>query len=297
MADPTGGALPVLVAADDRLRAQLVPWLEGTLGWQVTDADELPAGVALVGAGRPPPTGVPCVVLVRDDDPPHLAARSATTSAAVLRWPEERDRLAAVVGDLLHVHAPAAMSTTVRLGGSAGGVGTTTVALALGGLLAWHGQRALVVASGDVPVPWAPRLDPGALSAHRTWDAAVAVAGVPGLRAVAVHPGPRVATAVPDGVVVLRDDGVASDVDVLVCARDRAGLAARDATAAAAVVVVGRGAVHDAAWDRGSDTGPRQLPVPWSARVGRAGVVQRVPASLPGRWLAGLAPLARSLAG
>lgn len=290
------GALPVRLSVDARLHDELVAFLEGTLGWQVTRDDELPAALALTAVGAAPVRGVPCVLLVRDDDPPDRAARDGAGVAAVLRWPDDRERLDALAGDLLLRAGPTGHGpVTLRLGGAAGGVGTTTVTLALGGLLGWHGQPTLVVASGDVPLPGVAVVDPGALSAHRTWDAATAVAGVPNLRVLATTPGPRAPAVVPDGVVVLRDDGVSADVDVLVCARDRAGAAALDTTVAAAAVVVGRGAIPPQAWGRATARRVRQIHVDWSARVGRAGVHRRVPASLPGRWLAGLAPLAASL--
>lgn len=292
----TAGALPVRLAVDDRLEAELVPWLEGTLGWQVTGGDELPAAIGLVSPGRPAPTGVPTVLLVRDDDPPHHAARAASSGATVVRWPEERDHLGEVALRLLAGPGRPRPATTLRLGGAAGGVGTTTVALALGGLLAWHGRDVLVVASGDVPVPDVPVVAPDALSAHRTWDAAAPIDGVGGLRVVATHAGPRSAVTVPDEVVVLRDDGVAHDVDVLVCARDRAGTEALRATTAGVAVVVARGPLTPAGWARASGGSIRQVGVEVSARVARAGLLQRVPTALPGRWLASLAPIARTLA-
>ena len=294
MSSDTAGALPVRTLVDAHLDSQLVPFLEGTLGWQVTHGDELPAALALVGVDAVAVRDVPSVLLVRDTDPPDRAARAAGSATAVVRWPDERDCLDRLAARLLAraEHAPR-VAPTVRLGGAAGGVGTTTVALGLGGLLAWHGRAALVVASGDVPLPDVPIVAPTALAAHRTWDAAAQVAGVPGLRVVATTPGPRALVAVPDDVVVLRDDGVATEVDVLVAARDRAGMQAVDATAAGAVVVVGRGVVPRHAWDRATAGRARQVHVDWSVRVARAGVACRVPSSIPGRWLASLAPLAR----
>lgn len=296
MVSESAGALPVRLSADARLSDQVAAFVEGPLGWQVTRDEELPAALALVGVDAPPVAGVPAVLLVRDDDPPDRAARRAGGVAAVLRWPDERDQLGAVAGTLLQQAARAGPgTTTVRVGGAAGGVGTTTITLALGGLLAWHGCPTLVVATGDVPLPDVPVVDPAALSAHRTWDAAAGVAGVPNLRVLATTRGPRAPAHVPDDIVVLRDDGVSVDVDLLVCVRDRAGASALDTTVAAAAVVVGRGAIPPTAWARRTRSRVRQLDVDWSARVGRAGVHQRVPTSLPGRWLAALAPLARSL--
>lgn len=295
-ASPRPAALPVRVAVDDRLAAALVPYLEGALGWQVTHGDELPASLALVGVGGATVSDLPNLLLVREDDPPATVAALAIGATAVLRWPEDRDLLPGLADELLHrVGTTDRGTTTIRVGGSAGGVGTTTVTLGLGGLLAWHGQATLVVASGDVPVPDVRRLEPEALAAHRTWEAATPVAGVPLLRVVATLAGVRAPVTVPDGTLVLRDDGVTTDVDLLVCARDRAGLVALDETTAPVAVVVGRGALPPHVWARRLPSHVRTLSVPWSERVARAGVVQRVPTSLPGRWLAAMSPLVRSL--
>lgn len=290
------GAVPVRLGVDTRLADELEPFLEGTLGWQVTRSEELPAALALVGVDGPDTGGLPTILLVRDDDPPARAADAGARAGAVLRWPEDRDQVVGVAAGLLGAGAqPTAGPTTVRLGGAAGGVGTSTVALGLAGLVAWHGRRVLAVVSGDVPVPDVPTVDPAALAAHRSWDAAVEVAGVAGLRVLATGPGPRATATVPDRTLVVRDDGVDADVDVLVCARDRAGLDAVDTTTAAAVVVVDRGPVSPPAWRRATAGCARQVVVETSSRVARAGLARRVPGSLPGRWLAPLGPLARSL--
>lgn len=290
------GALPVRLGVDPRLADELEPFLEGTLGWQVTRSEELPAALALVGVDGAVTEDLPTILLVRDDDPPVRAAGAGARAGAVLRWPEDRDQVVGVAADLLGADDhPTAGPTTVRFGGAAGGVGTSTVALGLGGLVAWHGRRVLAVVSGDVPVPDVPTVDPAALAAHRSWDAAGEVAGVAGLRVLATGPGPRAVASVPDATLVVRDDGVGVDVDVLVCTRDRSGLDAVHVTTAAVVVVVDRGPISPPAWQRATAGSARQVVVEASARVARAGLARRVPGSLPGRWLAPLRPLARSL--
>ncbi len=174
----------------------------------------------------------------------------------------------------------------MRVVGSAGGVGTTTVALALGALVAWAGRQCLVVGRGDVPVPEVRTVAAEVLGGHRAWAAAVDVPGVPGLRAVRTGDPPgRVAP--PAGVQVVVDGGVDGPGDVLVVRRDRPGLAAVARSGAGAVVVV--------------DTGPRAVRevvalapgrglavVPHSARVARLHDAQRLPGSLPGSVLAPL---------
>jgi hypothetical protein len=90
--------------------------------------------------------------------------------------------------------------------------------------------------------------------------------------------------------VAVLDVGVGTDVDVLVCRADAAGLEAAAATTAAAVVVVGDGPASAAAVRRACG-GRRRLALPRSARVERAGLHRRVPGALPGSWLRALRPL------
>jgi len=289
------GALPVRVQVDGRLHAELVAHLEGELGWQVTGGEELPAALALVGVSGPLPSDVPALVLVRDDDCPATAARIAGRASGVLAWPRDRDALPDTARRIVGGAEPTAGVLTVRVGGAAGGVGTSTILLALGGLVAWRGRPVLGVVSGDVPVPDVPLVDPGALSAHRTWDAAAPVPGVPDLRALVVGRGTRAPVDAPGGTLALVDDGVSTDVDLLVCTRDRAGVEALDSTSAAVAVIVDRGVVPADRFRRLTASGPRQVWVDHSVRVARAGAERHVPAGLPGRWLARLQPLADSL--
>jgi hypothetical protein len=57
------------------------------------------------------------------------------------------------------------------------------------------------------------------------------------------------------------------------------------------VVVVGDGPASPRAVSEAIG-GRRRLDLPWSVRVGRAGLVGRVPASLPGSFVRALLPLA-----
>lgn len=291
-------ALPVEVDADRRLQALLVEFVEGTLGWQVTGGGELPPALRLAGVVADPPRpspAVPTILLVRDDDPPHLAALAAGNADLVLRWPDERHRLAVDGPALAERRVEHAPSPTVVFGGARGGVGTTTVMLAVGGLLAWAGTEVLAVGTGDVPAAdTVVAVAPTALAAHRAWEAATAVPGVSGLRVVQTAVGPRPDIGVPASVTVLRDDGVTTAADVLVAQRDRLGVDAAASTAAAVIVLVDHGPL-DARSVRSAAAGRPVIVVPWSSRVARAGALRRVPASLPGRWLRALAPLARSI--
>ena len=306
MAHPSEAAvaLPVEVDVDARLREALVNHLEGPLGWQVTTGDDLPAVLRLasvaVGAHRHPDSGPagsggpPVVLLVRSDDDPADAAVAAQAADHVLRWPDERDRLPTVATAAAGTGRGVEIAPTVTFGGAAGGVGTTTVTLAVGALLAWSGRSTLCVVSGPSPAGSLPLMDPAALAGHRTWEAAMEVAGVPGLRAVTTAAGDRSAVNVPAGTAVLHDVGVSTDPDVLVVIRDGAGLRAAATTTAGAVVVVDRGVVRHAVLAR-ELSGRRVLTLSDDVRVGRAGAAGHVPAVLPGRMLATLEPLARLL--
>ncbi len=301
----SAAALPVEVVVDARMREALVNHLEGPLGWQVTTGDDLPAVLRLVSVAvgeharadaHPDVTsaGMPVVLLVRPDDDPADAAVAARAADHVLRWPDERARLPEVAAAVAGRAHDVAAAPTVTFGGAAGGVGTTTVTVAVGGLLSWSGRPTLCVVSGPSPAGELPVVEPGALAGHRTWDAARDVDGVPGLRAVTTAPGARSEVQVSADTAVLHDLGVASDPDVLVMTRDRAGLRAASSTSAGVVVVIDRGVVPLAVLARDL-AGRRVLTVPMDVRVGRAGATGHAPSALPGRWLAALDPLARLL--
>lgn len=296
-------ALPVLLdlrgADADRLRRAI----EGELGWQPVAPDgAVPPRLRLADVRAverwevaPVGSGPPLLLIVAPGDPPERAAAVALRAgaAAVHPWPSPVAGLAAAVARLVRdSHASAGPPQECwRIGGAAGGVGTTTVALALGGLLAWEGAQVLVVAHGWVPGSVAAQVQAAALAAPGLERVARGVRGVPGLRvlraagdtaACRVHAGPR--------EVVVRDDGVAADVDVLVCRRDPAGLEAISETTAGAIVVCDEGVVPLAELRRRAG-GRRMVVVPRSVRVARAAALGRVPASLPGSWLRALRPV------
>jgi hypothetical protein len=302
-------ALPVELVLRGRSLESVRRAVEGTLGWQPVDGDTatlVPPALRLLDVGGAvdlPRTAsrsghVPSLLLVGAADAPVAVARAvmAARPSEVLGWPADTTELAAAAarataGPLERAPGVA----TVRLGGAAGGAGTTTVALALAGFAAWRGHAALVASADALLLPaGAPLVEPGALAAPDLWSRAVPVTGVPALRTVrTLAPALDVGLTDPAIGVAVLDLGPATEVDVLVCRPDAHGVAALATTTAAAAVVVGSGPVADR--ELSVAAGPRRtIRVPWSARVARAAVVGRVPAALPGRFVRSLRPLVPS---
>lgn len=296
-------ALPVAVEAAEPMAAAVRSWCEGTLGWQVVAADgsdPVPAVVRLVEhrehavvGPEDDRTGIPAVLLLADGVGAVTAAEAAARlrPAAVLRWPQQRDELPDLLPEVLATGRDRKTGAPgLVVGGSAGGVGTSTVALALGGLRAWSGTPTLVAVRGS---GLSPRAVPtAALGAADLWAAADPRPGIEGLRCVrlADHaPLPEVVDRSVGSVVI--DAGVATEVDVLVCRLDRAGAAALERTGAAVTVVVGRPLLPDRTV-RELLGGRPVVALPWSARVARAGLRDRVPADLPGSFLDALRSVA-----
>lgn len=296
-------ALPVVLALGRPDAARVAAWVEGVLGWQPVDAGAgglhprlRIADVADArGADGPRPHGdVPTVLLVAPDDAALAVALAVQrlSPAAVLSWPDERERLVPAAAELLGRARPDATDEqTIRVGGASGGVGTTTVALALGALASWRHGPTLVVSSGTVPAATSRAVDLDALAGQRTFEEATPVPGIPGLR-VARSSAPPADVPVDAGAaaVVVRDVGVADDTDVLVLRRDAAGVAALERSPAAVAVVLDDGCAPTGAIT-GAAGGRPAIVVPRSARVARAGLLQRVPAALPGSYLRPLRPL------
>jgi hypothetical protein len=296
--DALPDALPVAVAVSAARDTAVRRLVEGSLGWQVVTGDAgLPPTVVLCDVGATAATpGVPRLLLVGADDDPVAVASAAREVHACLRWPAPAEVLAGAVGAVVGTTRPRPAVPRVVVGGAAGGVGTTTVALALAGIAAWEGARVLALVRPDAPVPGVPTVGVAALAGPGAAGAAVPVPGVPGLAALATAaPSPAdVEVAVPVDLVVV-DAGVAGPgVDVLVARPDRVGRAAVAGTTAGAVVLrAGPAGARDLARTHGAD--PRVLVGPESARVARADARGRVPAGLPGTWLAPLRPLLRGV--
>lgn len=297
-------ALPVALALAPHRLAGARRWLEGALGWQAVEDDAAApvppalrladvAGAAARGLGGPEDqsTPLPTLLLVGDDDAPALAADVARTlrPAAVCPWPTGRDALPRLAAAALRAPRRAQREGRVlRVGGLAGGVGTTTVVLALAGLAAWRGTAALAVVHGMAGVRAATVVPPDALSAPDLWARAAPLPGVGAARVVHTGQGPaRVAPADARIGLAVLDAGVDPDADVVVCRPDGAAAARLPSAAAGAVVVVGDG-VLPAERVRTLAGGRRVVTLPASVRVARATLRGQVPAGLPGRWLAGL---------
>ncbi|MFA9444139.1 hypothetical protein [Egicoccus sp. AB-alg6-2] len=307
--DPTA-ALPVLLELTDPVRDRVRSWVEGVLGWQPVDPETdrlVPPRVCLMDPVTAVERGprvlggdVPVILLVGEEHPSDIAlAAVRVRPVATLRWPEDRDGLAdAALGGLQARRPTGGGARVVRVGGAAGGVGTSTVAAALAGLFGWQGERTLTILGPGAPVAEVRDLAAGALSGAGLWAHATPLAGVESARAVrVVGRAPRLAPVVDPAIgVCVVDAGVDDDVDVLVLRADTAGLAAAGRTTAAAVVVIGKGPAPCAAVAEAC--GPRRrVHLPRSARVARAGLCGRVPAGLPGSWLRPMLPLTRARAG
>lgn len=287
-------ALPVVLELSGPIAGRVRRHLEGELGWQPVETEgPVPARVRIVDVPASPTAGpgpLPTWLVVTDQDEADVAARAATRIGAVevVRWPPPEGAFVAAAAGLRQELRPVELPE-LRVGGASGGVGCTTVALALGGLGAWAGEPTTVVTHGASPHPAAPSIDPETLSSPDVGRAACAVRGVPGLELLHVtSPAPDVPVQLA-GRSVVRDLGVTHRiVDVLVVRRDAAGLAAAGATAAGTVLVSDVGIVPARAF-RDAVGGRRVALLPWSVRVARAALLGRVPASLPGRWLRELA--------
>ena len=305
VAAPVAVAVPVALALSGRHAASVRRWVEGVLGWQPVDDD--PAGPVppavrlldhqpLADARAAGPAVLPTLLVVDDDAaaPATAALVHAARPDAVVPWPSGRDQLTEVVASLLQrPRRDGNEPRVLRVGGAAGGVGTTTIVLALAGLLGWQGDGALALVRPPAPVPDL-RVVPGeAVGAPDLWARAEPLPAVPRGRVLGIVGGEVPSPADPRITAAVIAAGVDDDVDVLVCRPDAAGLTRLATTTAAAAVLVGAGPASPGDLERAAG-GRAGVTAPWSARVARAGLHGRVPGSLPGRWLRRLAPLVES---
>jgi hypothetical protein len=275
--------LPVTVALPAPLDTRVATWVERDLGWQVVD----PAGALtpVLALAERPRGDLPWIA-VTDGPPDGEQIRRHLTSGAVdvVGWPQDRLRIPLVAARIDQRRGTrGADATRLTLAGVAGGVGTSTIALAIGGLLAWSGASVLV--SGDAELVALAGLGVMAGRHGDTPAAASRPMAVPGVAGLSVvGEGADVAAAAWSGDVVVVDAGtsVSADTTLLVSRPDR-GLR-RAGALDHPVVVVGSQPLGIRDSRRLLGTSPLAH-LPTSARVARAALGGRVPAALPGTWL------------
>lgn len=313
-ADSMPDALPVAIDLPAPLRDEVAGWAEQHLGWQVVPLDGPPAPVlALVSTVPTPPSACSAVVVV-DGPVDATAVRDAVAAGAVdaLGWPDDRERLPTLAATRSHTRRVALGNEAEReravvLAGVGGGVGTSTVALALAGVAAWSGCTTVVCGDDDVlglaGVPaWqgpggADLVALGAAAADEVRALAQPVPGIPGLAALGRGRGIRDTVGWPADLVVvdagpLPPSAGVLDVDAVV-ARPDARLARLERLDVPLVLVGDAPLSRDAVARRLGRPPAAQLA--WSQRVAVAGVRGRVPAALPGTWLRELRGLVRAL--
>jgi hypothetical protein len=271
------------VALSPPLDTWVATWVERDLGWQVVDpAGPLAPVLALADRAC---AALPWIAIT-DGAPGAEQIRSHLTSGAVdvVGWPQDRLRIPLLAAQIDQGRAGTASGTTrITVAGVAGGVGTSTVALAIGGLLAWSG--AVVLVSGNADVVTLARsgqpADPRHHGPHGS-TAPLAVEGVP--RLSVVDRGADVTASAWSGDVVVVDAGTAVTADTtLVVSRPDRGLR-RAGASHRPVVVVGDQPLSGR--DARRLLGASLLAhLPSSVRVARAALTGRVPAALPGAWL------------
>jgi len=274
--------LPVTVALPAPLDTRVTAWVERDLGWQVVD----PTGpLAPVLALADHASGALPWIAVTDGPPAGEQIRRHLTSGAVdvVGWPQDRLRIPLLAARIDQRRSSGAATSRLTVAGVAGGVGTSTVALAIGGLLAWSGAAVLVSGDAELVAMAGAGSAPGGHgepTGGRT--APAAVPGVPGLSVVGEAT--DVAVAAWSGDVVVVDAGTVAGADTtLVVSRPDRGLR-RAGTFDRPVVVVGEQPLSARDARRLLGTAPLAH-LRTSARVARAGLVGRVPAALPGAWL------------
>lgn len=286
--------LPVCVDLPGRLGQEVAAYVEAEAGWQIVSGDGplLPV-FTLSGAGVGAGAGRRVIVVPAPADPADVRDALLAGAADVIGWPDERERLLQVPARLAPVRAASAVMTPVlRVGGCRGGVGTSTVALATGAMVAWSGRRALVVGDNAMlrlagVAAWtrpgsAELVGLGEQAASEVERLACPVAGVEGLSLLGGGALlPEVAGWPYDLVVVDAGVGGVAEAGLVVAAADAS---AAVAPASAAVVVVEQGPLDRGAVARCLGRAPNGW-LPYSNRVARAGSAGRVPAALPGSWV------------
>lgn len=301
--------LPVAVELPGQLGQEVTAFVEVEAGWQVVTSAGPPRPVLVLASGVRP--GVATVVVLEGSPAPARVRTELLAGALdVIGWPADRDRLRDAPLRIRHLAPAGPRPRTVGIAGVAGGVGTSTVALAVAGMLAWSGRRVIVAGADDLlRLTGLPRwTGPGTpeLAALGPGDAGREIAGI--IRPVAGVPGLSViggggrsvtSTAGWPADVVVLDAGCHADrtnADLLVARPDAALRAAAESGPVRDVptVLVGEAPLGRAAARRLVAGGPVAT-VPHAARVARAALAGRVPSGLPGSWLAALRPAVRAV--
>lgn len=278
--------LPVAVALPAPLDTEVTVWVERDLGWQVVDLGGPLAPI--VALSDHPCEHLPWIA-VCDGPPDGEQVRRHLTAGAldVVGWPHDRLCIPLLAAQAERGRGVGDRGARLVIAGAAGGVGTSTVALAIGGLLAWSGAEVLVSGPADLVelAGAAPSHSTAGVTSYAAGAAPVAVPGITGLSVIG--DGNDVATAAWAGDVVVVDRGTVVGVDtaVVVSRPDRS--LARARAAGVPVVVVGERPLSGRAC-RGILSSSLLAHLPTSARVARAGLLGRVPTALPGGWLRAL---------
>ena len=293
---PSTSALPVAVCLPEPLAREVRAWMEAELGWQSVPPEGPPRPVLTLRESSAACAGAVVVVDgVVGVDTVREALRAG--AADVISWPEDRGRIPGLARQVAAVPVTEGPPVIV-VAGTRGGVGTSTVALAVGALAAWSGRTVVTVGEDGLL----------SLCGVGPWSG-------PGLEDVLAlgptegrHEVPALACAVPGvgGLSVLGGDGAGTAVDMIGAFPWPADLVVVDAGVdiAHATLIVSAPDVRAARASerdvpllvRGKGPlGPGQLkavvgrrPVGWlpdSARIARAALGGRVPADLPGSWL------------
>lgn len=290
--------LPVSIELDPILAEEVARFVESEAGWQVVASDG-PLIPALVLAGDPRPDRA-CVVVV-EGGAPAAVVRDALLAGAldVIAWPHERARLLEAPLRVRATRRSSAGPAVFKVAAASGGAGASTLALAVGGLLAWSQRDVIVVGGDDLLVlcglkAWA---GPGTAELAQLDEASVAseveqlarpVPGVPRLRVIGGGAAPTGSLTAwpPDAVVV--DVGVSPGLHAadLVVARADAGLRRLSGLPHDVSLAVVESPSASRAEVRRLLGRPPTAWLPHSARVARAGMRGRVPSALPGTWLA-----------
>ena len=285
--------VPVCIDLPGWLGREVASYVEAELGWHVVEANGPLVPSVLLAAEAV--AGTATIVVAAGPVSAETIRNGFVAGAIdVIAWPDERARLAQLAIAPDGGAPPLPPAPVLRVGGTRGGVGTSTVALTVAATVAWSGGKALVI--GDDAMlrlagfpawtgPGSRQLAAlGPQAAAEVERVARPVVPVPGLSVLGGGGGRCNTEGWPLELVVIDEGVVARPVDLLVAAADGA---LADVAADQRVVVVEQGPLDRAGVRSRLGRAPSGW-LPYSARVARAGVHGRVPSGLPGSWVAQL---------